>query len=337
MQSALSPSVFFETLRTGKQDFVRSIQLEVLSGCACKCVMCKQWQDRISYTMSPEQLETFFKDYKRLGGLQINLTGGDPLYYKDFVKVFSQDFGLRLDITTTMITNDKEKLDLLSKFKLITLSISGVGDTYKKIHGVDAYEMVKNNLIYIRKKGMNFKTNTVLSKENLENIDWVEPFIEDMNLLQPKFVTLIQNLFDEGSFTNIADVVKIFNDKAKFKFSNASMGDRNKTRKKEPTFKKYACIVPYLHWHIKSSGDVYPCCIMGGEVGQDLDPNFCFGNIFKDKLEDIYKNGTDFVDKKGEDIYNGGLCKKMCLNGVRYYSLNRDFFRFKTGLFVPRI
>ena len=158
-----------------------------------------------------------------------------------------------------------------------------------------------------------------------------------MNLLQPKFVTLIQSLFDEGSFTNIPDVVKIFKEKALFKYSNATMGDRNKKHKKEPTFKKYPCIIPYLHWHVKSSGDVYPCCIMGGEVGQDLDPKFCFGNIFKDKLEVIYKNGTDFVDKMGPDIYNSGLCKKMCLNGVRYYSLNRDFWRFDKGIFVPRI
>jgi MoaA/NifB/PqqE/SkfB family radical SAM enzyme len=337
MQFALSPSVFFESLRTKSQDFVRSIQIEILSGCACKCVMCKQWEDRQSYYMEPDQLTKFFNDYKRLGGLQANLTGGDPLYYKDFVKVFSQDFGLRLDITTTMITNDKEKLDLLKKFKLITVSISGTKDMYEKVQGINAYELVKKNLVYIRKKGMNFKTNTVLNDVNLSNLDWVEQFVEDMNLLQPKFVTLIQSLFDEGSFTNIPDVVKIFKDKAKFKFSNATMGDRNKKHKKEPNFKKYPCIIPYLHWHIKSSGDVYPCCIMGGEVGQDLDPKFCFGNIFKDSLETIYKNGTNFVDNAGANIYDGGLCKKMCLNGVRYYSLNRDFYRFDKGIFVPRI
>jgi MoaA/NifB/PqqE/SkfB family radical SAM enzyme len=337
MQFALSSNVYFESLRMKNHDFVRSIQLETLSGCACKCVMCKQWEDRIQYTMENDQLTKFLNDYKRLGGLQVNLTGGDPLYHKDFVKTFSQDFGLRFDVTTTLITYDREKLNLLNKFKLLIVSISGAESMYEKVHGINAYELVKKNLIYIRKKGINFKTNTVLNKVNLENLDWVEPFIELMNLLQPKFVTLIQNLFDEGSFSNINEVVKMFKDKALFKFSNASMGDRNKNRKKEPTAKKYKCIIPYLHWHVKANGDVYPCCIMGGEVGQNLNSDFCFGNIFKDKLEDIYKYGVNFVEKLGPSIYDDGFCKKMCLNGVRYYSLNRDYNNFEKGLFVPRI
>ena len=333
---ALSPSVFFESLRMKQQTFVRSIQLEMLSGCPCKCVMCKQWQDRTSYYMQPEQLETFFKEYHRLGGLQINVTGGDPLYYKDFVRVFSQDFSLRFDITTTLITTDKEKLDLLKKFKLLSISISGAGDMYTKVHGANAYDLVIKNLIYIKKKGINFKLNSVLNKDNLADLGWVDQFIDDMNLLQPKFVTFIQSLFDEGSFKNIPEFIDKVKTKATFKYSQASMGNRNISGK-ESKINKYTCIIPHLHWHIKSSGDVYPCCIMGGEVGQDLDPRFCFGNIFKDKLEDIYKNGTDFSEKIGPDIYNSGLCRKMCANGVRYYSLNRDFDRFKTGVFTPRI
>jgi MoaA/NifB/PqqE/SkfB family radical SAM enzyme len=336
MQS-LSASVYFDSIKKKNHDFVKSIQLEILSDCPCKCVMCKQWKEREQSYIEPEKLTAFFKEYKRLGGCQISITGGDPIYYKDFVKVFSQDHDLRFDITTTLITNDKEKLDLLSKFKLIIVSISGADEMYKNIHGINAYDLVIKNLTYLREKGLKFKLNTILSNDNLTDLSWVEKYVNDMNILQPKYVTFLQNLFSDENLKNVSEFMKIINSKATFKHSNCSSDGRKNKSGKEKKFQKCKCIVPYLHWHVKPTGDVYPCCIAGGEVGQDLDKSFCFGNIFVDGLDVIYKNGTDFVDKLNENIYDKDLCKHMCANGVRYYLFNKDFDSFCKGKFIPRI
>ncbi len=55
-----------------------------------------------------------------------------------------------------------------------------------------------------------------------------------------------------------------------------------------PVVDNVHCWASRLGFHIKPNGDIYPCCLVGGEA-IEIQKEFLMGNIFKEKLIDIYK------------------------------------------------
>lgn len=317
---------FFGSIKNGTHDFVKSIQLEVTEKCYTKCAMCKRWEKKDKDVLDFETTKKFLNDFEKLGGETIRFTGGEPLTYPEFAEFEKLNPSLKYTITTTLVTKDKKKLEAIAnRFTGVKVSFSGAGDMYEKIHGVDYYENVVRNLGYLVKKGVKPTIALVLNSINLENLDWVDRYINVMHLIRPGRITITLDLFEEErGKKEIKEFYKKF-EKCPVKYTQSPFHNQ----KIGKNLKKMKCIVPYIHWHVKASGEVYPCCMTGGEIGQELDKNMLLGNIKEQSLEEIFNKGKEFA--KIDDIYNKfKICKEQCYGGVRYFMANQDYNTFES-------
>lgn len=90
---------------------------------------------------------------------------------------------------------------------------------------------------------------------------------------------------------------------------------------------KILCWASRLGFHIKPNGDIYPCCLVGGEA-VEVQKEFCMGNIFEQYLADIY---NDYSPTRY------GL-KPVCKNICQYKQLSLNLageMASKTRLAIP--
>ena len=103
--------------------------------------------------------------------------------------------------------------------------------------------------------------------------------------------------------------------------NNANTIEKHFIRRKPR--KQILCHINKFHAHIKRNGDVYPCCMSGGEVGQSLQDYFKLGNIFKEDIKDIYCRNYDKF--KGINLADNSICKECTM---RYFLINSEYENF---------
>ncbi len=77
--------------------------------------------------------------------------------------------------------------------------------------------------------------------------------------------------------------------------------------------KSVHCWSSLLGFHAKPNGDLYPCCIVGGEVAETLE-EFKVGNIFESNLKELYPTLTSQLHYKKEVCRDNCMYKQLQLN-----------------------
>lgn len=73
-----------------------------------------------------------------------------------------------------------------------------------------------------------------------------------------------------------------------------------------PEIENVHCWASMLGFHIKPNGDLYPCCIVGGEVAETLE-EFKIGNVFEEDLKTLYAKLTPQLH------YKKAVCRENCM------------------------
>jgi len=132
--------------------------------------MCNIWKhpSKVKDELTLGQIEKIFTDLRDFGVRQVLLQGGEPLLRKDIFEII--DLMIKLGVKPALVTNgmllNKKTALRLSRLKCnVSFSLDTLKPSrYRKIRGVDAFKLVKDNILFAsrikRKKGSWFINST---------------------------------------------------------------------------------------------------------------------------------------------------------------------------------
>lgn len=162
--------------------------------CNQKCQYC-DWTKMDLRVMETDQAVGLIKDLKKNGVVKLGFAGGESLHRKDIDQLLacSYDAGL----VTSISSNGREivnHIDVISKYvDVVQLSLDGSKDIHDGLRGYGSYDVVIEAIKLLRRKDIKVITNTVLTKNNIQDIDYV------VNLANTyDFKALFQPIFHYG-------------------------------------------------------------------------------------------------------------------------------------------
>ncbi|MBU2051226.1 MAG: radical SAM protein [Gammaproteobacteria bacterium] len=309
-----------------------NVEIHLTERCNCKCVYCH-------YAKSVENMD--IKKFARIvkilannGTKSISLSGGgEPSVHKDIAKAIEIIHGVNLDaaMVTNLIVTPEIYTNHLKYFTWVRISIdSADAETYKRIRGVNKFDTVVENIrkIISIKKTSGAQTTiglqSVICKSNINSIG-AQIFLAaklDVDYIQIRPIetmpgdaipyTIKEYDFITKQVSNTMDHLKMMGSNLQVIFSNKweLIGPRNTNRFHPFKFCHAYQMIPA----IDVRGDMYVCC----HQIERRNGWMCYGNVFRDKYEDIMANRKVVIEK---------LDLKTCYLGCRGHNLNTTLER----------
>lgn len=162
--------------------------------CNFKCRMCYVRKTPAEVAESPRPILTL-EDWRTIahqardaGLLDILLTGGEPLFWPDFWKLYEEliDMGFRISINTNGSLIDSE---VIRRFKerppqKVNVTLYGASDeTYFRLCGNrDAFSRVDSGIRMLKAAGIAMKLNCSLTPENAGDLDWIVAYARELDV-----------------------------------------------------------------------------------------------------------------------------------------------------------
>lgn len=320
-----------------RQSNILSVQINLLNKCTSKCRSCRKytWPND---TLSIEDIKNTLSVLSTEFGLKtVVLSGGDPICYDGFTDVvkYANDIGLKCSMITTGITKDKSILDTMCNgMYRIHLSLDSCdAEQYKYIRGVDAFDIVDNNIKEIskvRKENglLPIRLSSTISKMNCTQVMTLYEYAKENGcLINFYLVHTFDNLsmtdYEIDAFYNMLKCIML-DEKQNGVISNAMgllsdryvYGDALKCR----------CYVPSISCVINANGDIYPCCRVfkdNGFYGEQVE--LAYGNIINKNREELIEE----FDKRFASQYplsNNEECRQC---GQRYFDMLKHLEKVK--------
>ena len=191
---------------------------ELLPFCNMNCNMCyvrNNTPDLWNYVLSAEQWIDIARQAMDAGCLYILLTGGEPLLYPDFKKLYIalQSMGFILTINTNGTLIDEEWADFFAQYppRRINITLYGAGnETYDKLcHLSDGFDRVIRAFHLLSERKVSLRMNVTLVKENRDDLEKIAeisretgiPFIPTTHLFPPVRKETEDHLFFSSRMT----------------------------------------------------------------------------------------------------------------------------------------
>ncbi len=270
-----------KALQLNKLPKFQEIRIESTNNCGCRCFMCPIDQmTRKKGFMSIEDLKLILKELSYIDyDVSFQLHGhGESLLCKDLgerislIKNTNPHF--LPQITTTLAYNiDEDWFESLFKNGLHEIFVSLYGynnETYKSVHGVDKFELVKQNLKLLSKI-KNKYPDTVIFIQLDDFKDKYPLKIEEneLNNLRNEFISYLKSL-------NFSDNEIIY----------WTLHNYGNSKSDLPQTKNvYPCSILWgtrknilqIDWQL----NIIPCCF-------DFDSKYSFGNLKEKTLKEIF-------------------------------------------------
>lgn len=274
-------------------------QLEITQNCNQECSFCFK---ACSYNKKYKDLPTstwrkIVKQLADFGVENLNFTGGEVFLYKDFLSLvdYSKSKGIK-----KVVVNTNGTLSLLDKnlknIDSLVFSVHGLKTKHDLIVGrKGAFDSLLKNIKIAKKNKVNAAINVVVTPDNISSLDDVLDYFKKFKLQFYSFnlagdingETKITELFFKKYSLFLKRAEKSVGDKILLRhgMQNIAIKDKDFFEAKIPlphcAAGKYKLLVNY-------QGDVFPCSFF-----QTRD--FYCGNILKDDLRKLWKNGKGFM------------------------------------------
>ena len=281
-------------------------QVEVTSDCLQHCKYCQSWRDK-SYIkrFTLEQLRDFVQDLREYFSMfeHLTLTGGDPQawpYLDEFLDWWDIPSALdNVDLqVSTALARDVEDPNLWrSAIKDLRVSIDSANEKiYQEIRGdkKNNFGTVLERLITLRHPNL-----AVITTMYPDNIGELLPLLLTLDNLYRKGLPLRKIMVMAGIGVELDNefwsrwryTKQWANDTLQTSTSFADDIPTARAVCNSPEINKVKCWASKLGFHVKPNGDIYPCCLVGGEAAE-VQKEFKMGNIFEQGLVDIYNSYT---------------------------------------------
>lgn len=157
--------------------------LELLPLCTLNCDMCyvrlsKKEMESLGTLKTADQWISLAEKMKEAGTLFLLLTGGEPLLFPDFKKLYVtlQQMGMILTINTNGTLIDEQWAEFFHQNKPRRINITLYGssnETYDRLcHQSDGFDRTLQGIRLLRKYDIDVKINGSLVKKNMD--DWMD-------------------------------------------------------------------------------------------------------------------------------------------------------------------
>lgn len=150
--------------------------IHIIQNCNSPCTICDCWQTKNKVYHSAKRLKPLFAMLARKGCAAVMLSGGEPLLHPELNQVIkdAQDCDLKIVLNTNglLLQRNTELIDL--KIDQLVVSMDGIDrDSYKKIRGVDGYEIAWDNMERFKKDSPDTHVGirTVFSRFNFDKLN----------------------------------------------------------------------------------------------------------------------------------------------------------------------
>lgn len=263
-------------------------QLELTSSCFQKCRGCDSWREDQAQksAMSLDSAQNIFWQLARIEGFEhFTLTGGDPQQWPSFdilLHWFKRKFGtsppFRLQLNTALARDGSDYSIWRDVLSCVKVSIDSTNEgTYRYLRndkGTSVAEVVNrakelnhpslsiNCTFYPRKKWDDDAYETLLELEGLARL----------KILNIRKVHVMAGIGDRSEVSEVfwkqwsKFLVKVRNNITDVQTSCMENPQLVREALSNGVFDDIPCHAGKITFHIKSNGDVYPCCLVGGEA-----------------------------------------------------------------------
>ena len=161
---------------------------ELTYACPLHCVYCS---NPIDFTRHDDTLEEadwrrVLREAERLGVVQVNFTGGEPLLRSDLEALIAEARSLDLysNLITSGIPLERERLERFRRLGLDNVQVSiqdARPDESDRIAGREAFHRKLEVARWVKELGFPLTVNTVLHRQNLERIGEVIALAEELH------------------------------------------------------------------------------------------------------------------------------------------------------------
>ena len=163
------------------------VHFECTYRCNMKCTFCNVWRKNQSIQeATTSKLKQRLFECWDMGCLVASFTGGEPLLRKDLEQLLKFSFK-DLGLFTGLVTNGlllHKKVDALSKytdFLAVSFDVNNK-EIFNRTRGVDAFDAVKNNIMYAKKLSLEIDLFSVITQETFRFIDDTIEFAKSLEL-----------------------------------------------------------------------------------------------------------------------------------------------------------
>jgi MoaA/NifB/PqqE/SkfB family radical SAM enzyme len=162
----------------------RTLQIHVTRRCNLKCLHCYSSSGPDAReALSPELLRAALTDARSLGFGFATLSGGEPFLYAPMAQVLghAKALGMRAGVVTNGMYLDARRLaPLQSILDLLVVSLDGAPDRHNRMRAHPrAFQTMADKLPELRASGVPFGFLMTLTRDNIDDLDWVAGFAAD--------------------------------------------------------------------------------------------------------------------------------------------------------------
>lgn len=312
--------------KEGKRPFPTTIEVDLTNRCNHRCSFCN-YAEHIGIEADKPSLDTeiikkTLKEAKELGTRGISFTGGgESTIHKNYLEIieYANNIGLDVGNITNGSTITVRNVDqLLKNLQWIRISMAG-GDreSYKKVQGVDQFELILKNLELLSKRKEELKSNINIGIRTLvtpDNVQTLEKFAESIKSLNINYFQLAPDEFttDKGAFWNNNNTQQIFqNIKNTLTSNGIDLLTTTFMKAQENLDYPQTCHAHFFMIAILAEGDVTFC------KNARTKNSFHIGNIYKQTLKEIWDSEKNKEIEKWVKPNNCELfCKHMAINNT---------------------
>lgn len=261
------------------------VVLNITNRCNLKCIYCYgKYYDRKDKDFTKEELFSLIDELVDMGTKSITLGGGEPLWRRDIVEIidYIKDKGIECGMNTngTLIT---KKIDAVKKLDSVCISFDGDEVSNDLNRGSGSFKAIMEGLECARANGVHVHTNTVLTKNSINSIDYIMELAREIGFTTEFNLPFFQGREDsvnEGlcptdgecrqAWKKIIDYKRaghpiLFSEKShQYALDWPDYHRRVYQNGEEPEFEYIRCYTGRYMCFIDSDGLVYPCAQLIG-------------------------------------------------------------------------
>lgn len=285
---------------------ISSLHIDLTDGCTERCVHCYV-PEYGTKTLSFDAVCKVLKEYRDMGGLEVELSGGEPMCHPQFREIlrYARNCDLMITVLSNLTVLDEKTVKTLSDVRIKYLQTS-VYSMIPEVHDAitqrpGSFAETMRGIALMREYDVPMKINTPVLKENFGSWRTVEEFCADQNYKFSSNASLLARVnHDCGNLDHGLSAAQMHSYLSSCQSSNPwGPGTFNK-QPDDPM-----CEVCTIKLRLDAAGNYYPCVAGRGLV---------LGNCHKVTIREAWN--SELAEKlralKQRDFPECFQCKSRC-------------------------
>ncbi len=293
---------------------INGLQFELTSQCNERCIHCyiPNAKKNAGKGMPTEKVLSLIDEYADMGGISVNLSGGEVFMHKDIIKIiqYCKERDLQVNVLSNLIALKDSQIPLLKEANLAMIQTSlysmdpSIHDYITTIKG--SFAKTKNAIEKLVAADIPIQISCPIMKANKNSYKDVLKYAKSIDCkAQTDFIMMAKANLDTSNLANRISleetetlIYDIIENDINYQEAILNLTPITEIIRKDPeSFSKLnVCSAGSGICCIAENGDVYPC-----PGWQDM----VLGNVYKNSLKDIWENSEQvkFLRQITQDMF----------------------------------